>query len=57
MNKLNKLKKKYHGMRLAEAAIGHINIRTGKVVFNELVNHPRIKKIMRQSGGQTTPSH
>jgi len=42
--KKHPLREKYWGMQVRTMAIGHIDPKTGEKVYNELVNHPFIKK-------------
>ena len=45
--KKHPLKIKYFGMQVSKMAVGHINPQTGEIEYNELVDHPTIKRIMR----------
>lgn len=42
------LKREYKGMNLSAVAIGHIE--DGEIVYNELIEHPRIKRRLVKNG-------
>jgi len=44
------LKVKYKGQMVTKFPIGYIDPITKKVVYNELIDHPAVKRIMKRNG-------
>lgn len=50
--KKHPLKEKYWGQQVRGMAIGHVDTKTGKVIYNELIDHPAIKKMLGENYGK-----
>jgi len=48
--KPNRMKEKYKGMQVSTMAIGHIDPKTKRIIYNEMVEHPVIKRILKEVG-------
>lgn len=47
------LKEKYFGQQVSTMAVGHVDPKTNQIVYNEMVEHPAIKRIMKVGKNDT----